>query len=91
MDKYRKLEPSADEQRMMGYGNFERTIAAMEAAVTRHPWLAGEAFSAADVYAGSQIDWPMQFGMIDPPPALADYVARLRARPGYIRAKAIDG
>lgn len=91
MDKYRKLEPSEEEQRMVGYGTFERTIAAMDAAVSVSPWLAGEQFSAADVYAGSQIDWPMQFGMLEPTPALTDYITRLRARPGYVRAQEIDG
>jgi glutathione S-transferase len=91
MDKYRKLEPSAEEQRMVGYGTFERTIAAMDAAVSESPWLAGEQFSAADVYAGSQIDWPMQFGMLEPTPALTDYITRLRARPAYVRAQEIDG
>ena len=91
MDRFRKFEPDAEQQRMVGYGSFERTIAALDAAVTRNPWLAGAEFSAADVYAGSQIDWPMQFGMLEPTPALADYIARLRARPGYLRAKEIDG
>ena len=91
MDKYRKIEPDAEQQRMIGYGDFGRTIAALDAAVSHSPWLAGEAFSAADVYAGSQIDWPMQFGMLEPTPALSDYVERLRARPGYVRAKEIDG
>ncbi|KAB7643621.1 glutathione S-transferase family protein [Polymorphobacter fuscus] len=91
MDRYRKLEPDDEQQRMLGYGDFDRTIAAIDAAVTRHPWLAGDDFSAADVYAGSQIDWPMQFGMLTPTPALSDYVERLRARPAYVRANAIDG
>nr|WP_310523336.1 glutathione S-transferase family protein [Polymorphobacter sp.] len=91
MDKYRKIEPDAEQQRMIGYGDFDRVIAALDAAVTRTPWLAGDSFSAADVYAGSQIDWPMQFGMLEPTPALSDYIDRLRARPGYVKAKAIDG
>jgi glutathione S-transferase len=91
MDRYRKLEPDAEQQRMVGYGTFDRTMAALDAAVSKSTWLAGEAFSAADVYAGSQIDWPMQFGMLEPTPALSAYVERLRARPGYVRAKEIDG
>lgn len=91
MDRYRKLDPNAEEQRMVGYGTFERTIAALDAAVSASPWLAGDTFSAADVYAGSQIDWPMQFGMLEPTPALTDYITRLRARPGYVRAQEIDG
>lgn len=69
MDKYRKIAPDDEQQRMVGYGAFERTVAAFDAAVTRNQWLAGDAFSAADVYAGSQIDWPMQFGMLEPIPA----------------------
>ena len=91
MDRYRKLVPNEEEQRMVGYGTFERMVAALDRAVSNSPWLAGEAFSAADVYAGSQIDWPMQFGMIEPTPALAEYVQRLRARPAYQRVTAIDG
>jgi glutathione S-transferase len=91
MDRYRKLVPSEEEQRMVGYGTFERMVAALDAAVSASPWLAGEAFSAADVYAGSQIDWPMQFGMLEPTPALTAYVERLRARPAYQRVTAIDG
>jgi glutathione S-transferase len=91
MDKYRKLEPDAEQQRMIGYGSFDRTIAALDAAVTRNPWLAGDSFSAADVYAGSQIDWPIQFGMLQPTPALATYVERLRARPAYARANPTEG
>ena len=77
---------------MVGYGTFERTIAAhgRRGARSRPGWRAKQ-FSAADVYAGSQIDWPMQFGMLEPTPALTDYITRLRARPGYVRAQEIDG
>lgn len=91
MDRYRKLEPDAEQQRMIGYGTFERAMAAMEAAVSKTEWIAGDRFSAADVYAGSQLDWPMKFGMIEATPALTAYLERLRARPGYVRTAEIDG
>ncbi|GGE19679.1 glutathione S-transferase [Polymorphobacter glacialis] len=91
MDNYRKLEPDAEQQVMIGYGTFSRTIAALDVAVGKNTWIAGDRFSAADVYAGSQIDWPMKFGMLEPTPGLVAYVERLRARPAYIRAAEIDG
>jgi glutathione S-transferase len=90
MDRFRKFEPDAEQQTMIGYGSFPAVLAALEQAVGTGEWLAGDSFSAADVYAGAQIDWPLQFGMIEPNPVLLAYVERLRARPAYQKAKAID-
>jgi glutathione S-transferase len=75
---------------MAGYGTFDETIAALEQAVSRGPFICGEQFTAADVYVGSQIGWGMMFGIIDKRPAFADYVARLGARPASQRAREID-
>ena len=59
-------------------------------AVSISDYIAGDRFSAADVYVGSQIGWGLQFGTIPARPALADYWARIAARPAAVRAKAID-
>ena len=56
----------------------------------RHPYLAGEAFSAADVATGSQIGWGIRFGSIQPTPALADYWERISARPAARAAQEQD-
>jgi glutathione S-transferase len=53
-------------------------------------YLMGEQFTAADVVTGSGLRWGMQFGMIPPRAALADYVKRLEARPAMQRATAAD-
>lgn len=90
MDHYRKIMPEGQEKAMVGYGSFEDVLNALEKAVSQSEWLAGDRFSAADIYAGAQIDWPLQFGMITDRPVLTAYAERLRARPAYIRAKAID-
>ena len=37
---------------MVGYGNIERTLAALEGALYRTEYIAGDRFTAADVYAG---------------------------------------
>ncbi|MDE3079717.1 MAG: glutathione S-transferase, partial [Paracoccaceae bacterium] len=55
-----------------------------------HPYIAGEAFSAADVYVGSQIGWGMMFGTIEPRPALVAYWDRLKDRPARLRADEMD-
>ena len=75
---------------MAGYGTFETTVDTLEAAVAGREFVAGEHFTAADVYVGSQIGWGLMFGTIDKRKAFADYVGRLRARPAAQRASAMD-
>ena len=52
--------------------------------------LAGESFTAADVYLGAQIGWGMQFGTIEKRPAFERYWQRLAKRPAAISANEID-
>lgn len=62
----------------------------LEAAVTGREFIAGDRFSAADVYVGSQLGWGMMFGTIEKRPAFEAYHAGLYARPAAVRARAID-
>jgi glutathione S-transferase len=75
---------------MMGYGVFERVIDVLEQAVTKGPYLLGDKFSAADVYAGSHIGWGIQFGSFDKRPAFEAYLARIMSRPAAVHAREID-
>lgn len=84
------FEPDADQQRMAGFGSLAAALDALEGAVAGKAFVAGDRFSAADVYVGSQIDWGLQFGTIASRPAFEAYVAPLRERAGYKRAKDID-
>lgn len=77
-------------ERTAGYGTFDDTVAALESAVANGPFICGESFTAADVYAGAQVDWGLQFGTIPSRPAFEAYAARLRERPAYRRQKEID-
>ena len=76
---------------MVGYGSLEQVLDTLEAAIGERSYLAGDRFSAADVYVGSQLGFGMQFGMIDKRPAFARYWAGLEARPARRRAEEIDG
>ena len=84
------FEPEADQQRMAGFGSLASVLDALEGAVAGKAFVARDRFSAADVYVGSQIDWGLQFGTIPSRPAFEAYVAPLRERTGYKRAKEID-
>lgn len=84
------IEPDAEQQRMAGFGTLGLALDALEGAVAGKTFVAGDRFSAADVYVGSQIDWGLQFGTIPSRPAFEAYVAPLRERAGYKRAKDID-
>jgi glutathione S-transferase len=77
-------------ERMLGYGNFELAINTLESAIAGKAFVAGSAFSAADVYVGSEIDFMLQFKMLEPRPAFDAYLGPLKARPAYKRAKEID-
>jgi glutathione S-transferase len=65
-------------------------MTALESAVSRAPYLAGDNFTAADLYLGAQIGFGMMFGMIDKRAAFEQYWQRLSSRPAYLRAKGID-
>jgi glutathione S-transferase len=84
------FETPPDKQMMAGYGNYETVMDALESAVGKSSYIAGERFSAADVYVGSHIGWGMQFGSIEQRPAFTDYYARVSGRPARVRAEALD-
>lgn len=79
-----------DKQGMAGYGSFDLTVDALEAGVTGKTYIAGDRFSAADVYVGSQIGWGLQFKSLPDRPAFQKYWEGLAARPAYQRANALD-
>jgi len=77
-------------ERAVGYGSFETAIDVLEQAVSATPYLAGAAFSAADIYTGSQIGMGLRFGTIEPRAAFTEYWTRISTRPAAIRAAALD-
>ncbi len=79
-----------DKKMMAGYGSFDDVIAALERAVGSSDYVAGDRFTAADVYFGSQIGWGMMFGSIEKRPAFEAYWDRLSSRPAAVRARALD-
>ncbi|MCX2830771.1 glutathione S-transferase family protein [Microbulbifer thermotolerans] len=85
-----KEEPEVEKQRMLGYGNFRDTLNALSVAVKANPYIAGDRFTAADVYVGSHIGWGLQFGTMESREEFIRYFDRLRERPAYTRAMSLD-
>jgi glutathione S-transferase len=79
-----------ERERMMGYGRIEHVMSALETALSRSEYLAGDDFSAADLYVGSALGFGMMFGTIEKRPAFERYWQRLSARPACKRAKELD-
>jgi glutathione S-transferase len=84
------VEVPEERRRLVGYGSLELVHGTLAALLARQPYLAGERFTAADVYTGSQIAWGLQFGTLPAHPVLEDYAARITARPAAGRARALD-
>jgi glutathione S-transferase len=75
---------------MAGYGNLARTLDVLEHALSQGEFVAGEFFSAADLYIGAQIGFGLMFGSIEKRPAFVEYNTRMAGRPAAIRAREID-
>lgn len=84
------FEVPVEKESMIGYGSYAAVMDALEGAVSVSDYLAGDRFSAADVYLGSQIGFGLQFGSMEKRPAFADYWARISDRDAYRRATQLD-
>jgi glutathione S-transferase len=83
-------EAPADKQGVVGFGNFDLAVSTLTSAITGKAFVAGNRFSAADVYLASMLDFMLMFGQLQPNPIFDAYLGPLRDRAGYKAAKAID-
>ncbi len=84
------FNPAAEQEFFFGYGSYERTVDQLERAVQAHAFIAGERFTAADVYVGSHIGWGLGMNTLPPRAAFLAYAQKLTHRDAYKRAAAKD-
>jgi len=89
-NNHAKFLPTAEQGRMFGYGNYDLAVDTLEKAVSAHPYIAGDRFTAADVYVGSTVGWGISFGTLPKRDAFQAYHDRLVGRDAYKRANDID-
>lgn len=90
MDKALGADVPAEKRGMVGYGSFAEAVDTLDYALGQSDYVAGDRFTAADVYVGSAVGWFTQFGMLDKRPAFTAYLARLWDRPAWVRAREMD-
>ncbi len=84
------FEVPEERQRTIGYGSIENVVDTLDYAVSQSEYIAGDRFTAADVYVGSQIGWGMMFGTLEKRPAFEAYWQRISSRPAAVRAREMD-
>jgi len=85
------LEAPSERRGMVGYGDYDTTIAALEKKLGASEYVAGGRFTAADVYVGSHVIWGQLFKTMPPLEVFKAYRNRLIARPAYRRANEMGG
>ncbi|MEL7319786.1 MAG: glutathione S-transferase family protein [Pseudomonadota bacterium] len=83
-------EVPAERAASAGFGTFDLAVSTLSDWLAANDFAAGDRFTMADTYVGSQVTWGLQFGTIEETPAFKAYAERLTNRPAYIEAKAID-
>lgn len=84
------FEVPPEREAMMGYGKYDTVMDVLESELSKTNYIAGERFTAADVYLGSHIGWGLQFGTVERCNAFVEYWARLEGRKALKRANKID-
>jgi glutathione S-transferase len=87
-DRALKREPGPPS--MMAYGDFDSVIDTVTAQLARGPYMLGERFTAADILWGSGLAWTTKFQLIPERQPITAYIERVRKRPSFARATAID-
>jgi glutathione S-transferase len=90
VDRAMGVTPTAEQRRFVGYGDFGAMMMMLETATTQHLYIAGDRFTAADVYVGGLLLAGTALGSIPDSASFANYKDRIATRPAYLRAKALD-
>jgi glutathione S-transferase len=80
----------AKQQGFVGYGNAQLTEDTLAQAVASRSFIAGDRFSAADLYLCAKLDFALAFGNLPKRPEFLAYCAVHAERPAKLRAAALD-
>jgi len=84
------VEVGEEQERMAGYGNYDRVMDVLDQKLQASDYICGDRFTMADVYVGAQVTWGMEFKSFPQRDSFAAYSKRLTNRDAYLAAKAVD-
>lgn len=82
------FQPTKEQEMQVGYGSLAAVLDTLAQAVAGRQFIAGDRFSAADVYVGSHIGWGMRFGTLERRQEFEAYWDGLKDRPAHRRVEA---
>ncbi|HET8555016.1 MAG TPA: glutathione S-transferase family protein [Rhodanobacteraceae bacterium] len=82
----RAMKRDAAPRMQSPYGDYDTTLKTLTDQLAAGPWLLGDRFSAADVLWGNALRFVTGFKLVEATPVIADYIARVMARPAEQRA-----
>jgi len=88
IDKFMKREPTPPAH--SPYSDYETMLGALEAQLSKGPYLLGERITAADILWGVAFSWTMMFGLVPRTDVFAAYAERITSRPAFQRINAAD-
>jgi glutathione S-transferase len=88
VDKFMKHAPAPVTQ--SPYADFDTMLGALEAQLSKGPYLLGERRTAAEVLWGGAFSWTMMFGLVPKKDVFVRYAERITSRPAFQRISADD-
>jgi glutathione S-transferase len=88
IDKFMKREPAS--QMQSPYSDYDSMLGALEAQLSKGPYLLGERMTAADILWGVAFSWTMMFGLVPRKDVFAAYAERITSRSAFQRINAAD-
>jgi glutathione S-transferase len=88
IDKFMNYPPAPVTQ--SPYADYESMLGALEAQLSKGPYLLGEHITAADILWGVAFSWTMMFGIVPKKDVFVRYSERITSRPAFQRINAAD-
>jgi glutathione S-transferase len=88
IDSFMKREPAPVTQ--SPYSDYDSMLGALEAQLSKGPYLLGERMTAADILWGVAFSWTMMFGLVPKKDVFVRYAERISLRPAFQRISAAD-
>jgi glutathione S-transferase len=88
IDKFMNHEPTPVSH--SPYSDYETMLGALEAQLSKGPYLFGDRITAADILWGVAFSWTMMFGLVPKKDVFVRYAEHITSRPAFQRINAAD-